>query len=189
MRICAVASCNIPVFGTDKITRIGYCKSHLHLRTDTDKRSPYEKAMDKKDKFRDRSIHRKNTLSQEVVDELHEKKKLQQWFIDRRLEMTGVCACGCGKSTSRNDNENYKSSLAHVLAKKLFHSIATHPANCIELNFWDGCHTTFDNMGYEHCYRTKPVLWAIVVRKFKILYPHIAPSERKHIPDILLQFI
>lgn len=45
MRICG--ECPMPVFATDKITKIGYCKSHQHLRTDTDKRSPYEKHLDK----------------------------------------------------------------------------------------------------------------------------------------------
>lgn len=47
MRNCEVEGCNMPVFSTDKLTGIGYCKSHSHFRTDTDKRSPYEKHLDK----------------------------------------------------------------------------------------------------------------------------------------------
>jgi hypothetical protein len=108
------------------------------------------------------------------------------WFLTRRLEMTGLCECGCGLSSSKREDNNYKSSIAHVLCKKNFKSIATHPDNWIELNFWNGHHTTFDNMGYEHCKRTKPLLWDIVVRKFKILYPLIHPSEQKFIPQVLL---
>jgi hypothetical protein len=34
MKICSYNSCVSPVFGTDKNTRIGYCKNHQFLRTD-----------------------------------------------------------------------------------------------------------------------------------------------------------
>lgn len=44
MRFCF---CNQPVFSTDKNTRIGYCKSHSYMRTDTDKRSITQRAISK----------------------------------------------------------------------------------------------------------------------------------------------
>jgi len=37
MRICSKEGCQYPVFGTDKNTRKGYCKSHQYLRTDLGK--------------------------------------------------------------------------------------------------------------------------------------------------------
>jgi hypothetical protein len=40
MRVCSVENCNYPVFGTDKITRLGYCKRHLWKRTDNKKTKP-----------------------------------------------------------------------------------------------------------------------------------------------------
>ena len=112
--------------------------------------------------------------------------ELEIWFIHRRKEMTGICACGCGQETSRNDDKYYRHCLAHVLPKAKFKSIATHPLNCIELAFWGGCHTTFDDMGYEYCKNHTPILWEKVVKRFKVLYPRIAPTEYQYIPDVLL---
>ena len=40
MRTCQANNCNNPVWGTDKITRLGYCKFHQHLRTDYQKSNP-----------------------------------------------------------------------------------------------------------------------------------------------------
>ncbi len=47
MRFC-VMNDERPVVGTDRNTRLGYCQYHQHLRTDKDKRSIMQKAMDKK---------------------------------------------------------------------------------------------------------------------------------------------
>lgn len=42
-----MCECGNPVFGSDKITRIGYCKSCQYKRTDLDRRSIVQKAMAK----------------------------------------------------------------------------------------------------------------------------------------------
>lgn len=47
MRFCGFDKCRQPVFGTDKKTGIGYCKSHQLKRTDLDRRSIIHKAIDK----------------------------------------------------------------------------------------------------------------------------------------------
>ena len=47
MRFCGADNCEQPVFGTDKNTSIGYCKGHQYKRTDLDKRSIVQKAMEK----------------------------------------------------------------------------------------------------------------------------------------------
>lgn len=47
MRFCEVQGCQHPVFGTDKKTRTGYCKSHQHLRTDISKETIIQKAIAK----------------------------------------------------------------------------------------------------------------------------------------------
>lgn len=47
MRFCEVNNCQQPVFGTDRNTNIGYCKSHQHMRTDLDHRSVLQKAVAK----------------------------------------------------------------------------------------------------------------------------------------------
>lgn len=124
--------------------------------------------------------------SMEVVNR---KLAIDNWFFERRKEMTGICECGCGQKTSKHDDKYFKFSICHVLPKAKFKSIATNKLNFIELSFFGGCHSTLDDMGYEHCMKTKPVLWEKIVAKFKKLYPFIAESEYKSIPNVLLQEI
>lgn len=116
-----------------------------------------------------------------------EDTELELWFKVIRNKLKGVCECGCGQPSSKFSDKFFKFSCCHLLAKSIFKSIATHPMNYLELTaFGKSCHTTFDSMGYEHCKKTKPVLWEIVVERFNIIYPSIAESERKHIPQVLL---
>lgn len=114
------------------------------------------------------------------------KLALQAFFFEARKQMTGVCVCGCQGKSSRDSDQYFKYSIGHVLSKAKFPSIATHPENWVELAFWGGCHTVFDDKGYSYCKETKPILWEIVVRKFKILFPFIAENEIKFIPDVLM---
>lgn len=118
---------------------------------------------------------------------------LDQWFGERHKEMTGECV-NCNRPTITKVNPNpkiplyWKYSVAHILPKSLFHSIATHPLNFIELCYFENsCHTNFDNNGFEYAKEKMPVLWNIIVARFKILYPCIAEDERKKIPDVLLE--
>lgn len=112
--------------------------------------------------------------------------ELDRWFKERRKEMTAICA-HCGKKTEKNSDSLYKNSIAHLLPKRLFKSIATHPDNWLELCYYENsCHTNYDNHMLDlidlNCFDE-------AIRKFVSMYPHIAPKERKYIPDILLQYV
>lgn len=181
MKTCAAENCRYPVWSNL------FCKSHQWMRTDAryDRRTPYEKYKD--------SLNNSKPQKEESVIEKPEKQNQskweagkKQWFADRRKEMNGFCDCGCGKRSSKDSNKYFIFSCCHVLPKKNFDSISLHPENCIELAFFGGCHTTLDDMGYEYCKQKKPILWDIIVRKFKILYPLIATNEHQFIPEILL---
>lgn len=113
--------------------------------------------------------------------------ELNRWFEDRRKEMTGRCA-NCGKRSCKHDNNYYKFSVAHILPKAYFKSVATHPDNWIELCFWGdkSCHTNLDNGMFSLLTLSN---WDDVVIKFQRMYPFIAKEERKRIPDYLLQYI
>lgn len=113
------------------------------------------------------------------------KEMMDAWFLDRRTEMTGYCQCGCGLTSSKYEDTNYKSSIAHILPKRLFPSVAAHPLNWIEMNFWDGCHTNMDDRGVELWPNME--CWPVIVYRFARIYPHIAPAEIRHIPDVLLK--
>jgi len=110
---------------------------------------------------------------------------LKRWFEDRRKEMTGRCL-HCNDKSSKDSDKYFKFSIAHILPKRLFKSVATHPLNWIELCFWgNSCHTNFDNNTLDiielNCFDT-------VIERFVAIYPAIDKSERKYIPDILLQY-
>jgi hypothetical protein len=111
---------------------------------------------------------------------------LKRWFEDRRKEMTGRCA-HCGSKSCKDSEEFYKFSIAHILPKRIFKSVATHVDNWIELCFWSpSCHSNFDNNTLDlidlNCFDS-------VIQRFVSMYPAIDPKERRYIPDVLLQYI
>lgn len=113
------------------------------------------------------------------------KEMMDAWFLDRRSEMTGFCQCGCGRRSSKYEDDHYKASAAHILSQRLFLSVAAHPFNFIEMNFWDGCHTNMDDRSVELWPNME--CWEEIVRRFAIIYPCIAPAEVRYIPDVLLK--
>lgn len=112
--------------------------------------------------------------------------ELDRWFQARRKEMQGRCL-HCGEVTTKHQDNWYKCSIAHLLPKRLFKSIATHPLNWIELCFWkNNCHGNFDNNILDI---TELNCYDLVIERFIAMYPDIAPKERKYIPYSLLQYV
>lgn len=110
----------------------------------------------------------------------------EQWFLERRKEMTGKCL-HCGGRSCKGDNMFFRHSIAHILPKKLFPSVATHPLNWIELCFWENnCHGNLDNHTLDlielNCFDT-------VIERFVAMYPEIGKKERRNIPDVLKQYV
>ena len=108
------------------------------------------------------------------------------WFEERRLEMTGVCM-HCGGKTCKDDDKLFKHSVAHILPKALFESVAHHPANWIELCFFgSSCHTNMDSGILD---MTEMNCWNTIVERFQAMYPYIDRKERRKIPEVLKQYI
>lgn len=108
-----------------------------------------------------------------------------QWFKDCVAVMKGRCLeCGC--KINKNDFQFAIMAIAHVLPKRdsQFPSVKTHKENWIELCAENGCHHKYDT-SWEDAATMK--VWPLVIEKFKLIYPSIAPKERKNIPDVLLQ--
>jgi hypothetical protein len=110
----------------------------------------------------------------------------ERWFQARRKEMTGSCM-HCGEASCKSKDQYFRHSIAHILPKSLFESVALHPLNWIELCFWGAsCHTNMDNKTLDlidmNC-------WDTIVERFIAMYPAIAKEERKYIPDVLLQYV
>lgn len=112
--------------------------------------------------------------------------ELQVWFNERRKEMTGKCS-HCGGKSCKNSNQYFRHSVAHILPRRFFPSVETHPSNFVELCFWEkNCHGNFDNNILDimdmNCFDE-------IIEKFKAIYPSIDKKERKYIPDVLLQYL
>ena len=114
-----------------------------------------------------------------------DKEQLWDWFKERRKEMKGVCS-NCNNPSSKKDDEKFHYSIAHILPKRLFPSVAAHPDNWVELCFWgNSCHTNFDNSVIDlidmNCFDE-------IIEKFIRIYPDIAAEERRKIPQILIEY-
>jgi len=129
---------------------------------------------------------RKNAQSKlraDIRGNSEDKRKLDLWYFARRYECPEYCECGCGQQTLVHTS-HYKSSLDHLLEKRLFKSVMLHPVNILFLSW--SCHADKTNLGYEHIKEHKLKLWEIIVKRFNIVYPFIAEEEKKYIPDILM---
>jgi len=162
----------------------GRCKLHATIE-DTKKRAEKYAAQPTVRKagwFDEASVFNSEKIDNRIVEL---KNELEQWFNDRHKEMKGACK-NCGSKTQKGQ-PNYKNSVAHILPKAYFPSIATHPDNFIELCFYSqSCHTNMDNKTLDlidmNCFDE-------IVEKVCRMYPSIAPEERRRIPKILLEYI
>src|SRR5688572_6665827 len=65
---------------------------------------------------------------------------LERWFQARDKEAIGFCL-HCGGKTCKGNPKYYKFSIAHLLPKRFFKSVKTHPLNWLELcYFGSSCH-------------------------------------------------
>lgn len=124
-------------------------------------------------------------IKQEILAK-GDDEALDLWFPERRKEMTGKCK-HCGGKSCKDDDKYYRFSIAHILPKAYFPSVATHPDNWIELCFWkENCHANMDNKVLDlidmNCFDE-------IIVKFQKIYPFIAKEERRRIPKILLDYI
>lgn len=182
MRICTIENCNQPVFGTDKKTKMGFCKSHQYKRTDLDKRSISQKAMERHKAVR---LATKIYKDKPPIELSKERLELEKWYetICKKIDMNPYC-WNCGKRITK---PFYRAACAHVIPKRKnygFPSVATHPANYLILGAGCGCHSKYD-MCWEDAKKLK--VWEIAVERFKAIYPSIDESEHKNIPEILLE--
>jgi len=131
----------------------------------------------------------KKATQESIAKDVKEKTgggELERWFQARRKEMSGYCS-HCGKKTTKHQDKWFRSSIAHILPKRLFKSVATHPLNWVELCFWENnCHGNYDNYAIDviemNCYD-------LIIERFIVIYPDIDPKERKYIPSTLLQYV
>lgn len=170
MRSCSANNCCYPVFGTDKNTRLGYCKMHQSLRTDRDTRTVFQKHMDKM----------KESGKEVKINE----DDLAKWFEDGMKDNEKVCE-NCGKSLKNYNKNDWRGSQHHVLEKSLYPSVATNPINRLILGKWC-CHHVW-HQSWEKASQMKIFKKAVdIVRR---LFPLLNQDEKRKLPDVLVQEI
>lgn len=110
--------------------------------------------------------------------------ELQRFFKSAMKRMTGRCA----ETGLRTETRIYKyaiMSICHILPRSKCPSVATHP--CIWMEFDVGFHVKFDAMSWEE--REQLGCWSIIRDKLVMVYPSLAPDERRHFPESVLKFI
>lgn len=135
----------------------------------------------------------KTPNNQKLVERNIQSSALTLWFEDRMKKYYPQCD-NCGAINEKLLDEKYKkqwhSCQAHLLEKRHFKSLEAHPLNGMVLGTgYSGmcnCHDEYD-AGWERA--SKMNIWKDVVRRFKIMYPLIQPSEHRFIPDVLLKEI
>jgi len=116
--------------------------------------------------------------------------QLAGWFVDRMGKCEPKCE-NCGKVGLFLKKPEFKvlwkSCQAHLLPKRHFKSLETHPLNGMVLGSgFSGlchCHDTYDS-SWEKA--AKMPIWEEVVRRFKIMYPLITQEEHRFIPPQLM---
>lgn len=107
--------------------------------------------------------------------------EMDAFFKNMRKRMVGKCIL-CGNTTNKNDDEKFHFSIAHILPKSYFQSVATHESNWIELCFWgeNSCHTNLDNGKIQWLTIKDSKEWEIISEKLHQILPLVAEDERKH---------
>lgn len=125
-------------------------------------------------------ISERKLAEDKALKEAGGDSEMDLFFGSMRKTMKGKCLF-CGGNTMKNDDDKFHFSLAHLLAKSVFKSVATNPDNIIELCFFgESCHTNFDNgiITWELLKDSKE--WLIIREKLLNVLPLVAMEERKN---------
>ncbi len=130
--------------------------------------------------YRIKKVSDKKAARDKQFKENNTDEGMDKFFAYMRKSMTGKCLF-CSGDTMKKDDEKYHFSLAHILPKAIFKSVATNPNNIIELCFYgNSCHTNFDHgiITWEFIKDSKE--WDIIKEKLFDVLPLIAPDERSN---------
>ena len=134
----------------------------------------------KKEKKPLKRVSDKRAEQDRVEKERGTDSGMDLFFQSLRKGMAGKCLF-CNGSTNKQDDDKFHFSLAHLMPKAIFRSVATVPEIIIELCFWNNsCHTNFDQgkITWEFIKDSKE--WEIIREKLLVVLPMVAPEERKH---------
>ncbi len=124
-------------------------------------------------------------------EERKDKKAKAEWFGAQALAAPSTCE-NCGVGLQPTINFHPRGHICHILPKTKqggCPSVATHPQNR-----WFGCltcHTGYDKAMAEKDFNViiQMKVWPKILERFRQVEPHIAPGERKNVPEVLKEGI
>ena len=122
----------------------------------------------------------KKIAEEKALKESGSDNEMDLFFEAMRKKMKGVCLF-CGGKTEKENDETYRRSIAHLMQKSVFKSVATNENNWVELCFYgNSCHTNFDSgkITWEFLFDSKE--GEILKEKLLLVLPAVAPIERKN---------
>lgn len=166
-KVCAAPGCNNPVFSHL------YCKYHQRMRTDNKKPKGYIPAQSEKKKA-------EITANKQARIDNGGKTDQERWYEAIMQKEPGVC-WETREKINKQDRFGWHGSVCHILAKKQFPSVATHPLNYLILKMWGGTHDK------THRWDTfsKMKVWKIALQRIKIMYPILGQEEKRKLPDFI----
>ena len=153
MRLCNNCH-NQPVFGTDKLTKLGYCKGCQYKRTDLDRRSITVKGLEKAKKkagwFDGSKVNTfeldeigqfssgVSVMDKSEIEVIRKEEMAAFWKeAEKAIKSTG---CKCWECKDHISQKDYRSATAHIFPKSLFPSVASNEFNFVILGARCGCH-------------------------------------------------
>lgn len=111
------------------------------------------------------------------------KLELDKWFDDIKRHETRITGYGiCMECKQCFSLSYFRHATAHLLPKKLFKSVATHPLNYLILGAGCGCHEKthrVDKFVQMKC-------WPEAARRIKLMIPELPFDELKYLSSQLL---
>ena len=131
-------------------------------------------------------------ISEKKKKEMAEQKKerggkesdLVKWFKRQMKVMPDYCE----ETGLKMETKIYQyaiMSICHILPKSTCKSVALHPLNRMFFNV--DFHHKFDAMSWEE--RERLGCWPVIMERLIMIYPDLAPDERRHFPESVLKFI
>lgn len=140
----------------------------------------------KKEKKAIPKVSKKKAAEQKETKALGEDSDLRKWYASIMQKEDGKC-WETGERINKKDTLGWHGSIAHILPKSLFPSVASHPLNYMILSMWNGSHANYDN-SWERAAKMK--VWGYALKTIlNTLYPLLTPEEKRKLPDVIQQEI
>jgi len=102
---------------------------------------------------------------------------LSKWFQMQISLMPSTCQ-ECGDYLNHNAIWGPKAYVAHILPKRHFESVSTHPLNCVFLCV--RCHTNYDTWGVDKVSLMK--VFPFILQRLSHFMKHVQQDEYGHLP-------